>query len=42
MAELLQSIAKEIREMTPAEFKQSLIRTGIITPDGKLTKEYRQ
>ena len=42
MAEFIESIANQIREMTPAEYRESLIRTGIITPDGKLTKEYRQ
>ncbi len=42
MAGVLESIANQIREMTPADYRESLIRTSIITPDGKLTKESRQ
>ena len=35
-------ITKKLRGMSPEEFKQSLIDSGIITKDGKLTSAYRK
>lgn len=34
-------IMKKIRDMTPEEFKQSLVNAGIITEGEKLTSAYR-
>jgi hypothetical protein len=42
MASVLASISEQVRQMTPEEFKQSLVRTGIIWPNGELKNEYKQ
>lgn len=41
MTEVLKEISEKIKNMTPEEFKESLIKTGIITEDGKLTEQYK-
>ncbi|MDA1277958.1 MAG: hypothetical protein O2960_28520 [Verrucomicrobia bacterium] len=33
-------VVKRVRKMTPQQGFQSLIASGIYTPDGKLAKEY--
>jgi len=40
LLELHERVLKRVRGMTPKEGFQSLIASGIYTPDGKLTKEY--
>jgi hypothetical protein len=39
-AEVHARIMTRLREMTPEEFKASLARSGICTPDGRLTEFY--
>jgi len=41
LRELHQRVLDRVRKMTPREGFQSLIESGIYTPDGKLAKEYR-
>jgi len=40
LLELHERVLKRVREMTPKEGFQSLIASGIYTPEGKLAKEY--
>jgi hypothetical protein len=40
MLELHERVLKRVRRMTSKEGFQSLIASGIYTPDGKLAKEY--
>jgi hypothetical protein len=40
MAQLLESIAERVRNMTQEEFHQSLKNAGIIDDDGNLTPPY--
>ena len=35
-------IVEDIRKMTPEEFRESLIRAGIIDQNGELTPTYRR
>ncbi len=42
MAEFTASIADLIRGMTPEEFQSSLVRSGIVSPSGKLTSKYKR
>ncbi len=42
MASVLSSIASSVRKMTPEEFKQSLVESGIILANGELTAEYKR
>lgn len=38
--EALKVVSEQAKSMTPAEFRESLVSAGIITPDGKLTENY--
>jgi len=40
LLELHERVLARVRKMTPKEGFQSLIASGIYTPDGKLAKEY--
>ncbi len=40
LLKLHERVLKRVREMTPKEGFQSLIASGIYTPEGKLAKEY--
>jgi hypothetical protein len=40
LLDLHKRVLKRVRKMTPDEGFQSLIASGIYTPDGKLSKEY--
>ena len=40
LLELHERVLKRVRKMSPKEGFQSLIASGIYTPDGKLAKEY--
>ena len=40
VAELHERVLRRVRSMTAKEGIQSLVRSGILTPDGKLAKEY--
>jgi hypothetical protein len=40
LAEYMLSVAEMIRKMTPEEFKESLISSGILTKDGELSSDY--
>ncbi len=42
MAEFTASIADLVRGMTPEEFRKSLVRSGIVSPSGKLTNKYKR
>jgi len=42
MAEFIASIAESVRNMTPEEFQQSLVHSGIVSANGKLTSKYRR
>ena len=42
MAEFTASIADLVRGMTPEEFQSSLVRSGIVSPSGKLTSKYKR
>ena len=35
-------IVEDIRKMTPEEFRESLVRAGIIDRNGELTAKYRR
>ena len=37
----LRAIERKVKTMTDAEFRESLVRAGIITEDGELTAPYR-
>lgn len=39
--EQIKEVIDRINKYTPKEFRESLIRAGIITKTGKLTKKYR-
>jgi hypothetical protein len=41
-AEFTAAIADQVRAMTPEQFKSSLIRSGIVSKDGKLTSKYKR
>lgn len=41
LPEWANAITERMKNMTPEENKESLIRAGIIDKDGKLTKHYR-
>jgi hypothetical protein len=36
------SIVEDIRKMTPEEFRESLVRAGILNRNGELTAKYRR
>jgi hypothetical protein len=38
----LRKIVEKVERMTPEEFRQSLVRSGIIDEHGKLTPMYRR
>jgi hypothetical protein len=38
----LREIVEEIEQMTPEEFRQSLIKTGILNEDGTLAAKYKR
>lgn len=40
LLELHERVLERVRKMTPKEGFQSLIASGVYTPDGKLAKEY--
>lgn len=39
---LLREIVEEIKQMTPEEFRRSLIQSGILNEDGTLTAKYKR
>ena len=38
----LREIVEEIEQMTPEEFRESLIQSGILNEDGTLTAKYKR
>lgn len=42
IVETLMRISDQITDMTPEEFKDSLIKAGVIDRDGKLTEPYKR
>jgi hypothetical protein len=41
-ARTFEKIIEELKNMTPEEFRQSLVRAGIANEDGSLTEKYRR
>jgi hypothetical protein len=41
-AEFAASIAGLVREMSPEQFQKSLVRSGIVSPSGKLKRKYKR
>jgi hypothetical protein len=41
-AEVHARIMADLKQMTPAEFLETLVQAGICTPDGKLTEHYAE
>ena len=41
-AEFTESIAELVANMTPQQFQSSLVRSGIVSPSGKLKGKYKQ
>ena len=41
-APIVEKIIEEVKNMTPAEFRQSLFRDGITNEDGTLRDEYKR
>ena len=39
---MLREIVEELKQMTPEEFRQSLIQTGILNEDGTLAAKYKR
>jgi hypothetical protein len=42
MAEFTAAIANLVSDMTPEQFQESLVRSGIVSSRGKLTKKYKR
>lgn len=40
-ADVSRRVVEKLKQMTPDEAKTTLVRAGIITPDGELTEAYR-
>ena len=41
-AEVAASVADQVRGMTPGQFQNSPVHSGIISPSGKLTSKYKR
>jgi hypothetical protein len=41
-AEFTASIAGLVHDMTPEQFQRSLVRSGIVSPSGKLKSKYKK
>ena len=41
-AEVAAAVADQVLGMTPEQFQNSLVHSGIISPSGKLTSKYKQ
>jgi hypothetical protein len=39
---MLREIVEELKQMTPEEFRQSLIQSGILNEDGTLAAKYKR
>ena len=39
---MLREIVEELKQMTPEEFRQSLIQSGILNEDGTLAARYKR